>query len=78
MSMLQKLIMTILPSAWSAAIKAESQRWMLHCPSCGTVRSLWDIGGMRYKATPRKRKALIWCQTCRRTQWMEMDLQPLP
>ncbi len=31
-------------------IEAESRAWMLRCPRCGYQISVWDHGGMRYRA----------------------------
>ncbi len=33
-----------------ARIEAESRRWFMHCPRCGYEISVWDYGGMRYRA----------------------------
>jgi hypothetical protein len=33
-----------------AAMAAESRTWLICCPVCGTVRSVWDAGGLHYKA----------------------------
>ena len=44
-------------------MKAESQTWIMHCPNCGQQTSVWDAGGLRYKARgePSWRRR---CQTC--------------
>ncbi len=31
-------------------IEAESRTWMMRCPRCGHETSVWDNGGMRYRA----------------------------
>ena len=53
--MLRALIARFLPDT-SRQIEAESRSWMVRCPSCGHEISVWEAGGMRYKArgTPRK------------------------
>lgn len=45
------------------AIKKESMEWEIICPSCTKTTSIWEIGGVRYKAkgTPKMR---IKCPKC--------------
>ena len=33
-----------------ARIEAESRRWFMQCPRCGYETSVWESGGMRYRA----------------------------
>lgn len=68
MTFIQKLMMRLLPQAWAADMKAESESWLLRCPDCGYVRSIWEIGGIRYKAVSRNKKALVRCTQCGRTR----------
>lgn len=71
MSLIQRLIL-LLPKHWSDAIRADSEQWVLTCPTCGTVRSVWDIGGVRYKAYSRGKFTGLYCQTCRAWRMMPM------
>jgi hypothetical protein len=73
MSLIQKLVLTLLPKEWSQAIQSESQSWYLRCPECGNTRSLWEIGGIRYKAYSVRKKALIWCPQCHKFHFMLME-----
>jgi ribosomal protein S27E len=68
MSAVQRLIMKVLPARWSASIEAESRTWMMRCDDCGHTTSVWDRGGVRWKAkgTPRVRGR---CPGCGRTGW---------
>ena len=52
----------------AAAMEAHSRAWLVQCPHCGLERSIWDLGGIRYKAagTPRM---LVSCPSCRRSGW---------
>ena len=34
-----------------AAAEAESRSWIATCPHCGASASIWDLGGIRYKAS---------------------------
>ena len=71
MSLLHRLI-RLLPQRWSSALRAESEQWLLTCPVCGTVRSVWDIGGVRYKAYSRGKITGVFCLTCRAWRMMPM------
>jgi hypothetical protein len=48
-----------------ARMEAESRQWMCRCLTCGTTRSVWEAGGVRYRAAGRSR-VLLRCPTCRR------------
>jgi hypothetical protein len=54
MRRLRRAFLKIMPQRWATAMEAESRRWMMQCP-CGFEISIWDAGGLRYKATGRKR-----------------------
>lgn len=45
------------------AIEAESRQWIAICPHCGFERSIWDLGGIRYKAVGTSRSRLS-CSQC--------------
>lgn len=66
MSFVQRLVADLVPRSW--AMEAESRAWMARCEECGTERSIWDLGGIRWKAagSPRRRLA---CPKCGRTSW---------
>ncbi len=51
-----------LPGSWAEAIEAESRLWMMRCP-CGNEISVWDAGGVRYKAAGNP-KRLFRCTSC--------------
>lgn len=74
MTLIQQFLTTLLPKAWAEAMRAESLRWMVRC-SCGFERSIWDIGGIRWKAkgTPRRR---LTCPQCGQIIWHTMYLKP--
>lgn len=46
---LLQIIVKWLPASLAEAIESESRHWMLVCP-CGREVSVWDSGGVRYKA----------------------------
>ena len=53
------------------AMEAESRAWMVQCPKCGSERSVWDMGGIRYKAAGTSRW-LKRCPSCGRLVWMKV------
>jgi hypothetical protein len=65
LSLVQRLARTLLPARAFAAMERESREWMLECSGCGHRRSLWEMGGIRYKAsgTPRMRGSCARCGT---------------
>lgn len=44
MTLIQRLVVSLLPKRWSDAIRAESQSWLLRCSVCGATRSVWEMG----------------------------------
>lgn len=55
----------------TAAMEAESRAWMVQCPKCGAERSVWDMGGIRYKAKGSSR----WyrrCPSCGKRAWLKV------
>ena len=71
MTFVQKLTMALLPKQLAERVKTESQDWMLQCPSCQREISVWEAGGVRYKAT-NKVKRLGWCSRCGKKMWLRL------
>ncbi len=63
MSAIQRFFKLILPQSWGESMEAESREWNVICP-CGHTRSVWDIGGIRWKAKGEK-GVLMTCGKCR-------------
>jgi len=68
-SALQKFFKSILGKTLSADIEAESRLWMMQCPECKFERSVWEMGGVRWKAAGNPRK-LMPCPNCGKKVWM--------
>ena len=51
-----------------ARVEAESRTWFLRCPR-GWEISVWDAGGLRYKATRTRKKSLGRRPRCNRMRW---------
>lgn len=67
---LRKLITRISPRL-ASRIESESRRWMMQCPACGHEVSVWDSGGIRYKAS-----GTVWrlgrCVRCRKLRMLRV------
>lgn len=73
MTYLQKLIVSIVPGKWAHSIEEESRLWMIRC-SCGYERSVWDAGGIRWKAAGKERRYLR-CERCGQRSWHQIVKQ---
>lgn len=62
MSLTQRFFKAIMPKKWFEAAEADSRRWVFTCP-CGNEQSIWDSGGIRWKAAG-KSKTGIRCLAC--------------
>jgi hypothetical protein len=74
MSFIQKLFFAVLPKKWAENMEAESRRWMTRCP-CGVERSIWETGGIRWKAAGKERLYLT-CPKCRQSHWHKVYKLP--
>lgn len=68
MSVIQKLFTAFLSPQAAADMEAESRSWMVRCPSCGHARSMWELGGIRWKAAGNPRRYLR-CPQCEKSSW---------
>lgn len=64
---MQQMLLSLLPARWAEAAEKESREWMLRCP-CGYEQSVWDAGGVRYKATGNPRRYMS-CAACGKRTW---------
>jgi hypothetical protein len=71
MSFYQKLLTAIVPRRWADEMEAESRSWMLHCNVCGLERSVWEIGGVRWKAAGHPSRRMH-CPRCGQTTWHKL------
>jgi hypothetical protein len=55
MGKLQELLATLLPDAWAASMEEESRAWRMKCP-CGAETSIWEMGGVRWKAGGQQKR----------------------
>ena len=71
LSRTQRLFTRLMPRR-AAAIERESREWMVICPKCGFERSVWDLGGVRYKAKGSQRVRGK-CPRCGESGWFRME-----
>lgn len=57
-----------------AYMEAESRSWMARC-ACGFARSIWELGGIRWKATGQPRQYLS-CPQCGQRSWHTVTRDP--
>lgn len=60
---LRGFAMTFMPDGMKKKVEADSRSWIGLCRKCGAANSIWDVGGIRYKAAGRKR-ARVKCPKC--------------
>ena len=71
LSSMQAMLQRHTSPALFAAMQRESRLWKAECPNCGAQPSIWDIGGVRYKALGQPKKRLL-CPECSKTGWMRI------
>jgi hypothetical protein len=67
MTFIQRFLIAILPPAWAEDMRRESLDWMLRC-TCGFERSIWEAGGVRWKAKGNPRRLGL-CPQCGQRTW---------
>jgi hypothetical protein len=63
MSIIQKIFKFILPKKYFEKIEEESKKWFFVC-DCGYEKSVWDAGGLRFSAFPKKKPVVGKCPQC--------------
>jgi ribosomal protein S27AE len=64
-------------AALRAGMEAESRTWMIQCPRCGYERSVWDSGGIMYKAYGTSWKFRK-CPRCGKSSWHKVYRRKAP
>jgi hypothetical protein len=77
MSLTQRLVKMFVSKETAAAMEAESRQWKLRCPNCAYTRSVWELGGIRYKASGNPR-TLLTCPQCGQRRWYAVTKDPAP
>lgn len=55
-------------------MRRDSMAWKIKCP-CGYERSVWETGGIRWKAKGNP-KRLMKCPKCGKATWHTIYLKP--
>jgi len=54
-------------------MEADSRSWMMRC-SCGFARSIWELGGIRWKAAGQPRTfSFMKCPQCGKRSWHKLS-----
>ncbi len=53
MPFLRSVVLALLPPRWRADAERDSRLWLTECTRCGHVSTVWDLGGMRWRAAGR-------------------------
>lgn len=75
MSWLTRAILRRVSPETRAAMEAESRRWQLVCTKCGWSRSVWETGGIRYRARSKGKRTLGRCPNCGKWRWFRVELR---
>lgn len=60
---LRDIMMKFMSPKMRAEAEVESRKWQATCPRCQSVNSVWEMGGIRYKAAGRPIR-LVRCPNC--------------
>lgn len=74
MPVLRNTILRLMPRSWREDAERSSRQWMGTCQTCGTVTSMWDLGGLRWRAAG-KPVTLLRCPTCQRPRMHRFELK---
>lgn len=76
MTWIQAALMKLLPSRWGESLRRESEGWKIVCNHCGASRSVWQAGGIRWKAKSKGKRVLVHCDRCGRNRWARVEWDP--
>jgi hypothetical protein len=68
MTRTQKIFKSLLPASWAASMENESRQWLMRCETCNFEKSVWDFGGIRWKAAGNPRRKVL-CGACQNLSW---------
>jgi hypothetical protein len=71
-SRIQRFIQRLMPGR-AGGMESESREWMVICPKCGRERSIWELGGIRYKAWSRGKRMGMRCDACGRWRMHKVE-----
>jgi DNA-directed RNA polymerase subunit RPC12/RpoP len=68
LSFWQKFFKALASRDLFTAMETESRRWMVQCEHCRHERSIWELGGIRWKAKGTRRMFHA-CPNCGQKRW---------
>ncbi len=68
LSFWQRVSKSFLSESTFEDMKIESNSWKVQCPNCKYERSVWEMGGIRWKAAGNP-KVLRICPNCDQQGW---------
>ena len=71
LSFTQRMVLKLFPTSWSSSIEAESREWIATCP-CGHRTSVWELGGIRWKASGEPSRKFQ-CSGCHQVTWHKIQ-----
>lgn len=75
LSLTQRVIFAFVSPAVAADMEAHSRAWKLRCGRCNHRVSIWELGGIRYKAYGNSRM-LRRCRNCGQISWQFLAKDP--
>ncbi|WP_432448717.1 hypothetical protein [Aliiroseovarius marinus] len=69
MSLLKRFFSALSPDP--KEVEAETRKWWVTCKTCGHSKNLWEVGGVRYKATGTK-ASRGFCSKCGQKRWLKI------
>ncbi|MBK8780220.1 MAG: hypothetical protein IPO22_00115 [Anaerolineales bacterium] len=76
LSFWQRFSKAILSEAAFEDMKKSSDSWKVQCPNCKYERSVWEMGGIRWKAAGNP-KMLRGCPNCNQQGWHLIYQKPI-
>jgi RNase P subunit RPR2 len=71
----QRIVMRLMPGR-AEDIERESREWLVVCRNCGFERTIWDMGGVRYKAKSRGKYVRAKCRSCGERSMHPVERRP--
>jgi hypothetical protein len=68
MSLIQRFFVWILPKHLAHEMEMHSRAWTMTCLHCEHETSIWDMGGIRWRAYGNSRNYMK-CISCGRRSW---------
>ena len=66
-SLTQRMILAFVSKKTAASMEEHSRQWLVRC-NCGFARSIWELGGIRWKAVGKPRMYGR-CPKCNTRSW---------